>query len=381
MITGGSNALSHALVASLSVLVIACPCALGLATPTAIMVGIGKGAENNILIKDAESLERANQVTAVVLDKTGTLTHGKPVVTGLVWQEGLVNTTELLAVLCAIESRSEHPLAQAIVSFCQQHNLPAVTVGQFENLPGKGVRAEVNGHIYVAGNEQLLREAGSINCANLEAAGRAWQQQGHTVIWFANRQNVLAALALADEVRETARAAVQQLQQQKKEIYLLTGDNEETARSVANQLGISHYRAGVLPDQKAAFVRQLQQQGHIVAMVGDGINDAPALATADVSIAMGKGTDIALDTASITLLTTDLRHLPKVFHLSALTVRTLRQNLFWAFVYNIIGIPVAAGVLYPVNGFLLNPMIAGAAMALSSVSVVSNSLRLHFKKL
>jgi Cu2+-exporting ATPase len=381
MITGGSNALSHALVASLSVLVIACPCALGLATPTAIMVGIGKGAENNILIKDAESLERANQVTAVVLDKTGTLTHGKPVVTGLVWQEGLVNTTELLAVLCAIESRSEHPLAQAIVSFCQQHNLPAVTVGQFENLPGKGVRAEVNGHIYVAGNEQLLREAGSINCANLEAAGRAWQQQGHTVIWFANRQNVLAALALADEVRETARAAVQQLQQQKKEIYLLTGDNEETARSVANQLGISHYRAGVLPDQKAAFVRQLQQQGHIVAMVGDGINDAPALATADVSIAMGKGTDIALDAASITLLTTDLRHLPKVFHLSALTVRTLRQNLFWAFVYNIIGIPVAAGVLYPVNGFLLNPMIAGAAMALSSVSVVSNSLRLHFKKL
>ncbi len=377
----GTEALSHALVASVSVLVIACPCALGLATPTAIMVGIGKGAEHNMLIKNAESLERAHQVTAVVFDKTGTLTNGKPVVTDMAWLDGLENTPQLLAALCAMESRSEHPLAQAITAFCARNNLTPAEVSHFENLPGKGVRATINNRVFFAGNDQLISEAGIINCSQLEATAQHWKEKGHTVIWFADQQKVLAAVALADEVRPFAAEAVQELIHQQKEVYLLTGDNEDTARTVAKQLGINHFRGAALPHDKVSFISRLQQQGHVVAMVGDGINDAPALATADVSIAMGKGTDIALDTAAITLLTTDLRYVAKVLRLSSLTVRTLRQNLFWAFVYNILGLPIAAGVLYPVNGFLLNPMIAGAAMAMSSVSVVSNSLRLRFIKL
>ncbi|GIV37837.1 MAG: copper-translocating P-type ATPase [Cyclobacteriaceae bacterium] len=377
----GTEALSHALVASVSVLVIACPCALGLATPTAIMVGIGKGAEHNMLIKNAESLERAHQVTAVVFDKTGTLTNGKPVVTDMAWLDGLENTPQLLAALCAMESRSEHPLAQAITAFCARNNLTPAKVSHFENLPGKGVRATINNRVFFAGNDQLISEAEIINCAQLEATAQHWKEKGYTVIWFADQQKVLAALALADEVRTFAAEAVQELNRSHKMVCLLTGDNEETARTVAGQLGIKHFRGAALPHDKVSFISRLQQQGHVVAMVGDGINDAPALATADVSIAMGKGTDIALDTASITLLTTDLRYIAKVLRLSSLTVRTLRQNLFWAFVYNILGLPIAAGVLYPLNGFLLNPMIAGAAMAMSSVSVVSNSLRLRFIKL
>ncbi len=360
---GGNHAVSHAMVAALSVLVIACPCALGLATPTAIMVGIGKGAEHNMLIKDAESLERATQVTAVVFDKTGTLTNGKPIVVDISWNNVQHNEPELLAVLYAMERLSEHPLAHAIVNYCAQQPLPEVQVSSFENFPGKGVRALVNHQTFLAGNEQFMRQAG-VTFSHPNAQAEQWKAQGHTVIWFARNREVLAVLAVADEVRASARKAVHELQQLQKEVFLLTGDNHDTARTVAAQLGIKHIQAGVLPHEKADFIRTLQQQGHTVAMVGDGINDAPALAAADVSIAMGKGTDIALDAASITLLTTDLRYVAKVLKLSSLTVRTLRQNLFWAFVYNILGIPIAAGVLYPVNGFLLNPMIAGAAMAL-----------------
>lgn len=381
LMAGGQDALSHALVTAISVLVIACPCALGLATPTAIMVGMGKGAENNILIKDAESLERAHQVNAVVFDKTGTITKGKPEVVDIAWLEGLNDTDKLLGVLYALESKSEHPLAQAVVTYCNSLSVTPSVLTDFENIPGKGIRGKSAQNRYVVGNDYLLTETGSINCANLEARSHEWKTKGHSVVWFANNRKVLAAIAIADEIRESALDAVKYLKQLGKEVYLLTGDTEETAQSVAVQVGITHYRASALPQDKSNFIRHLKEKGYTVAMVGDGINDAPALAEADVSIAMGKGTDIALETASVTLLTSDLRYVAKALRLSSLTVSTLRQNLFWAFIYNIIGIPVAAGVLYPVNGFLLNPMIAGAAMALSSVSVVSNSLRLKIKNL
>jgi Cu2+-exporting ATPase len=381
MIAGGEEALSHALVTAISVLVIACPCALGLATPTAIMVGIGKGAEHNILIKDAESLERAHRVNAVVFDKTGTLTKGKPEVIDLAWLEGLDDTEKLAGILYALESKSEHPLAQAVITYFNKLSVTPAAVTDFENIPGKGIRGKSGQHIYVAGNDQLLAETGSMNCAHLEAQSRQWRAQGYSVIWFADSRKVLAAIAIADEIRESAYEAVSHLRQLGKEVYLLTGDTEQTAQSVAARVGITHYQASALPQDKTNFIRKLKEKGYTVAMVGDGINDAPALATADVSIAMGKGTDIALETASVTLLTSDLRYVAKALRLSLLTMATLRQNLFWAFIYNIIGIPVAAGVLYPVNGFLLNPMVAGAAMALSSVSVVSNSLRLKIKKL
>ncbi len=381
LIAGGQDALSHALVTAISVLVIACPCALGLATPTAIMVGIGKGAEHNILIKDAESLERAHQVNAVVFDKTGTLTKGKPEVVDIAWLEGLNDTDKLSGILYALESKSEHPLAQAIVKYCNRLAVVPSDISDFENIPGKGIRGKYGRNNYVAGNDQLLAETGSMNCASLEALSHRWKAKGYSVVWFADNQKVLAAIAIADEIRESAIDAINDLKQLGKEVYLLTGDTEETAKSVAARVGITHYRASALPQDKSNFIRDLKQKGYTVAMVGDGINDAPALATADVSIAMGKGTDIALETASVTLLTSDLRYVAKALRLSSLTMATLRQNLFWAFIYNIIGIPVAAGVLYAINGFLLNPMIAGAAMALSSVSVVSNSLRLKIKKL
>lgn len=379
MVTGGSSALSHAVLAAVSVLVIACPCALGLATPTAIMVGIGKGAENNMLIKDAESLELAHKINAVVFDKTGTLTKGQPRVVEIKWRKGLDHTTQLMNVLFAIESKSEHPLAQAVVQHCASQGAGLVALTDFENIPGKGIRGKYEQTEYAVGNEQLLADTGSMHCADLQAQGIQWKEKGYTVAWFADNHKVLAAIALADEIRQTAQEAIAELQQMGKEVFLLSGDNKETCKYVATQLGIRHVKAAALPHDKVEFIRQLKKEGYTTAMVGDGINDAPALAAADVSIAIGKGTDIAIDAASVTLLTTNLQYVPKVLHLSTLTMRTLRQNLFWAFIYNIIGIPVAAGVLYPVNGFLLNPMIAGAAMALSSVSVVANSLWLKFK--
>ncbi|MDW8330476.1 MAG: heavy metal translocating P-type ATPase [Cyclobacteriaceae bacterium] len=381
LIAGGEDALSHALLTSVSVLVIACPCALGLATPTAIMVGIGKGAENNILIKDAESLERAHRVDVVIFDKTGTLTEGKPKVVDITWLENTRDTNSLLGILLALESKSEHPMAQAVLAYCRSQSVAPPTISEFENIPGKGIRGKLGEAVYVAGNEELLKESGIVNLSDFELLSGQWKKRGNTVIAFAENEKVLAVIALADELRSSAFEAVQTLQQQGKQVYLLTGDHQATARSVASQLGIIHFKGSALPADKVHFIHTLKNRGHTVAMVGDGINDAPALAAADVSIAMGKGTDIAIDAASITLLTSDLRFVAKAFKLSSLTVQTLRQNLFWAFIYNIIGVPVAAGVLYPFTGFLLNPMIAGAAMALSSVSVVSNSLRLRFKKL
>jgi Cu2+-exporting ATPase len=382
IISGSENAFTQGLLAMVTVLVIACPCALGLATPTAIMVGIGKGAESGILIKDAEALELGYKVNAVVLDKTGTLTQGKPEVTDLIWQDGLkINKEKLSGILLALEQQSEHPLAAAITAYLKANNVQPILVDQFESLTGKGVSGKSDGQTYWAGSYKILKEE-QISISNeLQAKVAALQEQAKTVIYFTERSGVLAIAAIADRIKESSAKAVQELKSRGIAVYMLTGDTAQTAAAVAAQTGITDYKADVLPSDKADFVMQLQSQGKVVAMVGDGINDSHALAQADVSIAMGKGSDIAIDVAKITLVSSDLMQIPKALRLSKLTVRTIRQNLFWAFIYNLIGIPIAAGVLYPFNGFLLNPMIAGAAMALSSVSVVSNSLRLKFSQL
>ena len=369
-----SNGFTHGLLAAVTVTIIACPCALGLATPTAIMVGIGKGAENGILIKDAESLETARKVNAIVLDKTGTLTEGRPTVTNI--SDPLLQSP-LGDVLFTLESASEHPLAQAIVQYQTRQLLP---MEEFESLTGLGVRGKINGTCYYAGNRRLLETHHlTVSPALTEEAARL-SQEAKTVIWLADSQQALGLVAIADRIKPTSREAVRQLQKMGISTYMLTGDNPETAQRIAAQCGITHFQAEVLPQQKAQFIKDLQKEGKIVAMVGDGINDSAALAQADLSIAMGKGSDIAMDVAKMTLISSDMKKITDAIRLSQATVRTIRENLFWAFIYNLIGIPVAAGILYPINGFLLNPMIAGAAMAMSSVSVVSNSLRLKRKK-
>jgi Cu2+-exporting ATPase len=378
IVAGGDYAFTRGLLAAVTVLVIACPCALGLATPTAIMVGVGKGASHHMLIRDAESLELAHRVNAVILDKTGTITEGKPALTDTfsvqdnpLWKQ----------VLLAMELQSEHPLAIAVVNGLQQQGIQPVALENISSVTGKGVTAVYEGVTWRVGNTRFLEEQGIVPGTQLAQKAQEWQALGKTVIAFAAGNNAVAVLAIADQVKATSRAAITRLQQQGIAVYMLTGDQEQTAAAVARQVGLQHFKAGVMPEEKAAFVKELQQQGKVVAMVGDGINDSHALAQADVSIAMGKGSDIAMDVAKITLITSDLNILPQMLRLSRQTVRTIRQNLFWAFIYNMIGIPLAAGILYPFNGFLLDPMIAGAAMALSSVSVVSNSLRLKLSAL
>ncbi len=380
MLIGGDNAFTHALLNSVTVLVIACPCALGLATPTAIMVGVGKGAENNILIKDAESLELAHKVNAVILDKTGTITEGKPEVTDFVWATNESFTKEK-QILYTLESQSEHPLAEAVVNNLKSDSMASISVDAFESITARGVKGRVDLKTYFVGNRKLVDENKVAVSSHLADLASKLQSESKTVVYFSDSQNVIAVIAIADKIKSTSRAAVESLQKRGIDVYMLTGDNEQTARAVANQVGLKHYKAEVLPSDKAEFVKELQAKGKIVAMVGDGINDSHALAQADVSIAMGKGSDIAMDVAKMTLITSDLQSIPKALNLSSKTVMGIKQNLFWAFIYNVIGIPLAAGVLYPVNGFLLDPMIAGAAMALSSVSVVGNSLRLKAAKI
>ncbi len=381
IVFGGDSAFTHALLTSVTVLVIACPCALGLATPTAIMVGVGKGADNNILIKDAESLELGHKVNALVLDKTGTITAGKPIVTNLNWRVAESEIPMLVPVLYALESQSEHPLADAVINYLKTTGVTGSQLDRFESLTGRGVSGSIGVTLYLAGNDRLLAERGIAVEPSLQTLAVDWQQNAQTVVYFADESRVLAVLAIADPVKETSREAIHTLRKQGIAVYMLTGDNEQTAKAVASAVGITEYQAGTLPTDKADFVKQLQAQGKVVAMVGDGINDSLALAQADVSIAIGRGSDIAMDVAKMTLITSDLNSIPKALQLSKKTVQTIRQNLFWAFIYNLIGIPIAAGLLYPINGFLLNPMIAGAAMALSSVSVVTNSLRLRAVKL
>ena len=378
MVFDPSEGFTHGLLALVTVLIIACPCALGLATPTAIMVGIGKGAERGILIKDAESLETARKVNAVVLDKTGTVTEGHPAVQHILWANE--EARQYAPVLLALERKSEHPLAEAILLNEElRMKSEELDIDHFESLTGEGVKASYKGIAYYAGNRRLMED--KLIAPALQEAASAWEAEAQTVVWFANKAEALAVIAIADRIKPSSVEAIHTLQAEGIEVHLLTGDNETTAQAIARQAGIAHYRAGVLPQDKAAFVHQLQEEGKVVAMVGDGINDSAALAQADLSIAMGSGSDIAMDVAKMTLISSDLRKIPEALRLSRLTVRTIRQNLFWAFIYNTIGVPIAAGVLYPINGFLLNPMIGGAAMAFSSVSVVTNSLRLREKKL
>ena len=378
MLLDGTGGFTHGLLAFVTVVIIACPCALGLATPTAIMVGIGKGAERGILIKDAESLEIAKKIDTVVLDKTGTVTEGKPVVSKLIWNTqamtpgtGATAGNALSDIFYSLEKLSEHPLAEAVVNHLKES--ASIDIQDFESITGKGVKGRAQGRTYLAGNRKLLEENHIAIPPSLQEEATRLTSEAQTVIWFADEENVLAIAGITDRIKETSIRAVSELHAAGIEVHMLTGDNEATAREIARKAGIAHYQASVLPQDKAAFVSRLQAEGRKVAMVGDGINDSAALAQADLSIAM--------DVAKMTIISSDLTKIPEALCLSRLTVRTIRQNLFWAFIYNIIGVPIAAGILYPINGFLLNPMIAGAAMAFSSVSVVSNSLLLKRKRI
>lgn len=372
---GGSAYLHAAIVSAVSVLVIACPCALGLATPTALMVGIGRGAENHILIKDAFALENLCRVDTMALDKTGTLTVGSPRVTQFMDLGYLLK--QYKDILFSMENRSEHPLALAIVSYLKERGAQQTVLEDFEALAGKGIRACVEGQTFWIGSQAFCREyvPGQIQKDLADTIAR-WQNQGQSLSFFGRNDELLCVIAVSDPLKPTSRQAVEQLGRLGIEVHMLTGDAEKTAAYVASQAGIRHFSAGMMPQDKADYITRLQQQGRTVAMAGDGINDSQALASANVSIAMGRGTDIAMDVAMVTLMTSDLMLLPKAVNLSRRTVRLIRQNLFWAFVYNVIGIPIAAGVLYPLNGMLMSPMWASAAMALSSVSVVANALRL-----
>lgn len=378
LVIGGESYFSYALLSAVSVLVIACPCALGLATPTALMVGMGKGAEQHILIKDAFALENLCKVDTVVLDKTGTLTEGVPVVTDSYWISD--DNIRYLDVLYTAEQKSEHPLASAILCWLEESGAKVCEAENFESLTGRGVRIQVEGVTYWAGSQGLLDifQAGIPEKVRKQIG--QWQEDGQSVVFYGQETRLLAVLAISDRIKPTSAEAVKELKKRGIEVHLLTGDGVRTAERVAATLDIGYYKAEVMPNDKEEYIISLQQQGKKVAMVGDGINDSQALARADVSIAMGKGTDIAMDVAMVTLITSDLLLLPGAVRLSKQTVRLIYQNLFWAFIYNVIGIPLAAGVLFPINGLLLNPMLASAAMAFSSVSVVLNSLRLKFMK-
>lgn len=372
-----ANGLTHGLIAMVSVLVIACPCSLGLATPTAIIVGIGRGASSGILIKDATCLEVAEKINAVVLDKTGTITVGHPEVKAA-WFES-DSESKWRNILLSLERQSEHPLAEAVCTFLKDET--TCKVENFTALPGNGVSGSINGCTYYVGSLKWMQEKNIPLTATQHQFANNYTHQACSLVALTDGTKILALLALTDEVKSTSATAIKQLKALGIETYMLTGDNAQTAAVVASEVGIDHYVAHTLPADKANFVKQLQAEGKKVAMVGDGINDSAALAVADLSIAMGRGSDIAIDTAMLTLLTSDLLRLPQAIRLSARTVRTIRQNLFWAFFYNVVSVPIAAGVLYPICGFMLSPMIAGAAMALSSVSVVTNSLRSGLKRI
>lgn len=367
--------LTHGLVALITVLIIACPCALGLATPTALMVGIGKGAQSGILIKDAQVLETAHKLDTLVLDKTGTLTEGHPKVVG---EYGFGDSDEIKKVMLSAEMKSEHPLAEAIVT-AYKGVVDEVELTSFQSLSGLGVKVTCEAETYHIGNERLMESVNAELSMPIRNKIKVWKQEAKTVVCVARDSNVIGIVAIADGLKPNAKEAVNELQKLGLEVHILTGDNQETANAIASSVNIKNVKANVLPQDKGEYIEQLQKAGKVVAMVGDGINDSHALTVADVGIAMGSGTDIAMESADITLMSSDLQHISKSIRLSKYTMKTIRQNLFWAFVYNIIAIPIAAGVLYPISGFLLNPMLAGAAMALSSISVLTNSLRLKRK--
>lgn len=374
ILIGGAEYFSHAWVSAVSVLVIACPCALGLATPTALMVGIGRAAQEHILIKDAVALEQMRQIDTVVLDKTGTLTHGHPALIAQRWAEE--SGDELCSVLLSAELKSEHPLAAAIAGDLQAKGVEPLPLESFDSITGQGIQAVHGGRLYRVGSHRMMSHAGVLVEPSWQSYAAEQEELGHSVVFFSCGTRLVAALVVGDTIKPTSRQAIEALKALHIEVHMLTGDSHRTATAVARQLGIEHFQAQALPEDKGAFVRRLQAEGHRVAMVGDGINDSQALALADVSIAMGKGTDVAMNVAMVTLMNSDLSLLPKAVSLSKQTVKLIHRNLFWACIYNLIGIPVAAGVLYPINHLLLDPMLAGAAMALSSVSVVLSSLTL-----
>ncbi|OGY34335.1 MAG: copper-translocating P-type ATPase, partial [Candidatus Andersenbacteria bacterium RIFCSPHIGHO2_12_FULL_45_11] len=374
---GFSQALSFGLVSFVGILVIACPCALGLATPTAIIVGVGKGAKEGILIKDAATLEKLHKVNTVVVDKTGTITIGKPTLVDIQNLSNLKDD-ELVSILTSLEKKSEHPISHAIVNYAQEKNILISEATDFEGIQGKGLKGKVNGTEYFVGNAKLVSD---LNIPFDPAKLNEFTSQGKTPVILATSEKVLGFVMVADEIKAESIEAIKNLHRLGIKVVMLTGDDEKAAKYIGSLVGIDDVVAHVLPQDKLEKIKELQSQGRVVAMAGDGVNDAPALAQADVGIAMGTGTDVAIESAGITLLGGDISKLAKAIKLSKITMRGIKQNLFWAFIYNIVGIPLAAGALYPVFGWLLNPVFAGFAMAMSSVSVVSNSLRIKAKKL
>ncbi len=374
---GFSQALSYGLVSFVGILIIACPCALGLATPTAIIVGVGKGAKEGILIKDAATLEKLHKVDTVVVDKTGTITIGKPTLVNISNQSE-ISEGDLISVLASLESKSEHPISRAILNYAIEKDIKVLNVTDFENLQGKGIKGKIDGVEYFVGNTRLLQDLSiSFNAEEINKH----TAEGKTPVLIGTKEKFLGYVMVSDEVKTESKEAIKKLHKLGIKVIMLTGDDEKAAKYIASQVGIDEVIAHVLPQDKLKKIQELQADGKTVAMAGDGVNDAPALAQADVGIAMGSGTDVAIESAGITLLHGDISKLVKAISLSKMTMRGIKQNLFWAFIYNIVGIPLAAGIFYPVFGWLLNPIFAGMAMALSSVSVVSNSLRIKAKTL
>ncbi|MGA8659531.1 MAG: copper-translocating P-type ATPase, partial [Chthoniobacterales bacterium] len=377
---GPTPAMAYAVVNAVSVLIIACPCALGLATPMSIMVGVGKGAQSGILIKNAEAIERAEKVNCLLTDKTGTLTAGKPRITSSIPNSGL-DERQLLRMAASLEQNSEHPLARAIVDEANEKGIELELVDEFESTTGGGVSGKIGGHKALIGKEKFIAQTGIPIPPDLSAKARELQVKAQTVVWVASDGSVAGILGISDPIKKTTPGAIKALHDLGLKVIMATGDNRKTADAVARELAIDEVRAELNPKDKNAIIRQLRQEKYVVAMAGDGINDAPALAEADVGIAMGTGTDVAMQSAGITLVKGDLVGIVKAIALSRAVMRNIRQNLFFAFVYNALGLPIAAGILYPFFGILLSPMIAGAAMAFSSVSVISNALRLRNLKL
>ncbi len=376
---GPEPQITYSFLVLITVLIIACPCALGLATPTALMVGIGKGASMGILIKDSDSLEKAQKIDTLVLDKTGTITIGMPDVQEICWNKNY-NEAQETERLIILESLSEHPLAKAIIDHFNME-VPDFEDIDFLNIPGSGIKGTIKGLTYYSGSKNLVSENKLVIDSELLKFEQGLLNDAYTITYFGNEKEVICIMGIKDSLREGVDQAIREVKDLGVEVSLLSGDNEVITRDIALKLNIEHYQGNVLPGQKGAYIRMLKEQGKIVAMAGDGINDAEALAEADIGIAMGSGTDIAMETAGITLMRSDIQHIRSAVLLSRATVKTIHQNLFWAFGYNVLAIPIAAGILYPFTGFLLNPMIAGAAMAFSSVSVVANSLRLKGKKI